>query len=266
VNLRSLESEAFEAIHAAFAEAFSDYIVRLSPTPDGLREMLTRRGWVPELSVGVYDGAKLVAFTLNGFDGTTGYDSGTGVIPSHRRSGLARQTMEWSRTRLRDAGATRYVLEVLEANTPAAALYRDCGFDVTRRLQCWTYESNSAPAAVRTAAQGTIRPEWCDVEPAWQNTTTSIHRARDHYEILGDAHSYAVVFPSNGDVAQLAVDPSHRRQSRGRALLDAAHALAGKPLRIMNVDTGDDGIASFLAACGAKTMVAQLEMACLLAR
>jgi ribosomal protein S18 acetylase RimI-like enzyme len=167
VNLRSLEGETFEAIHAAFAEAFSDYIVRLSPTPDGLREMLTRRGWVPELSVGVYDGAKLVAFTLNGFDGTTGYDSGTGVIPSHRRAGLARQTMEWSCTRLRDAGATRYVLEVLEANTPAAALYRDCGFDVTRRLQCWTYESGSesaAPATVRTAAQGTIRPEWCDVE------------------------------------------------------------------------------------------------------
>lgn len=266
MNLRSLESEAFEAIHAAFAEAFSDYVVRLSPTVDGLREMLTRRGWVPELSAGVYDGAKLVAFTLNGFDGTTGYDSGTGVIPSHRRGGLARQTMEWSRERLRDAGATRYVLEVLEANAPAAALYRDCGFEVTRRLQCWTYESKSAPGTTGMAAQGTIRPEWCDVEPAWQNTTASIHRARDRYEILGDAHGYAVVFPSNGDVAQFAVDPAHRRRGRGRALLDAAYTLAGKPLRIMNIDTRDDGTASFLTACGATPMVAQLEMACLLVR
>jgi len=262
VILRSLESETFEAIHAAFAEAFSDYIVRLSPTLDGLREMLTRRGWVPELSVGVYDGEQLVAFTLNGLDGTTGYDSGTGVIPSHRRAGLARQTMEWSRTRLRDAGATRYVLEVLEANTPAAALYRDCGFDVTRRLQCWTYESDSDSGKVRTAAQRTITPEWCDVEPAWQNTTASLHRARDPYELLGDADSYAVVFPSNGDLAQLAVDPAHRRKGHGRSLLAAAHTLAGKPLRIMNVDTRDDGITAFLDACGAKRMIAQLEMAC----
>jgi ribosomal protein S18 acetylase RimI-like enzyme len=260
VSLRSLESESFEAIHAAFAEAFSDYVVRLSPTLDGLREMLTRRGWVPELSVGVYDGAKLVAFTLNGFDGTTGYDSGTGVIPSHRRAGLARQTMEWSRARLRDAGATRYVLEVLEANAPAAALYRDCGFDVTRRLQCWTYESGSPSGTAGTASQGTITPEWCDVEPAWQNTTASIHRAHDRYELLGDAHSYAVVFPSNGDVPQLAVAPAHRRQGRGRTLLDAAHTLAGKPLRLMNVDTRDDGIAAFLDASGAKRMIAQLEM------
>ncbi len=266
VDPRSLEGESFEAIHAAFAEAFSDYIVRLSPTPDGLREMLTRRGWVPELSVGVYDGGRLVAFTLNGFDGTTGYDSGTGVIPSHRRGGLARQTMEWSRARLRDAGATRYVLEVLEANAPAAALYRNCGFDVTRRLQCWTYESGSEPgsgsAPRRTASQGAITPEWCDVEPAWQNTTASIQRARDRYEILGDGQSYAVVFPSNGDVAQLAVDPAHRRQGRGRALLEAAHTLANKPLRIMNVDTRHEDVAAFLTACGAQKMIAQLEMAC----
>jgi ribosomal protein S18 acetylase RimI-like enzyme len=266
MDLRSLESETFEAIHAAFAEAFSDYIVPLSPTLDGLREMLTRRGWVPELSVGAYDGDSLVAFTLNGFDGTAGYDSGTGVIPSHRRSGLARQTMEWSRTRLQDAGATRYVLEVLEANAPAAALYRDCGFDVTRRLQCWTYdsdsESDSESGPARTASYGTITPEWWDVEPAWQNTTASLRRARDPHEVLGDAYGYAVVFPSNGDVPQLAVDPAHRRQKRGRSLLDAAQTVAGKPLRIMNVDSRNEGIAAFLDACGAKRMVAQLEMAC----
>ena len=167
--------------------------------------------------------------------------------------------MEWSRARLQAAGATRYVLEVLEANTPAAALYRGCGFEVIRSLQCWTYESGT----VRTVSQGEITPEWCDVEQAWQNTTASIRRARDRYEVIGDAHSYAVVFPSNGDVAQLAVDPAHRRQGRGETLLDAAHTLAwNKPLRIMNVDTRDDGIAAFLRTCGAEKMVTQLEMAC----
>jgi ribosomal protein S18 acetylase RimI-like enzyme len=262
VDLRSLGNETFATIHAAFAEAFSDYIVPLSPTLDGLREMLTRRGWVPELSVGVYDGETLVAFTLNGFDGTTGYDSGTGVLPSHRRAGLARQTMEWSRTRLRDAGAMRYVLEVLEANAPAAALYRDCGFDVIRRLQCWTYDSDSHSGTVTTASHGTIKPEWCDVEPAWQNTTASLQRARDPNEVLGDAYGYAVVFPSNGDVPQLAVDPAHRRQHRGRSLLDAARAVAARPLQIMNVDSRNEDIAAFLDACGAKRTVAQLEMAC----
>jgi ribosomal protein S18 acetylase RimI-like enzyme len=62
------------------------------------------------------------------------------VIPSRRRGGLARQTMEHSFELLRNAGATRYVLEVLDPNVAAAALYRDVGFAETRRLDCWTLE------------------------------------------------------------------------------------------------------------------------------
>lgn len=258
IDLRPLTTESFDTIHAAFVEAFSDYVVKLSPTREQLREMLTRRGWVPQLSVGAYDANQLVAFTLNGLDGQRGYDSGTGVLPTHCRRGLAKQTMEWSLARLRAEGATRYVLEVLEANERAAALYRDCGFEVTRRLQCWTYESSAA----RPMPSTSMHPEWCDVEPAWQNTTASIQRAGDRHEVLGDAHGYVVVFPSNGDVPQLAVDPSHRREGRGRALLDAAAAAAGKPLRIMNVDAQAEHVAAFLEACGAKKWVVQLEMEC----
>lgn len=256
MKLQSLEDESFDVIHSAFVEAFSDYVVKLAPTSAQLREMLTRRGWVPRLSVGAYDDGKLVAFTLNGLDGVRGYDSGTGVVPSHRRRGLGRELMEWSKVALRGAGATSYVLEVLEANTKAEALYRDCGFEVTRTLQCWKYEAGRRAEARPTS----IRPEWCDVEPAWQNSLASIQRAGEPYEVIGDEHGYAVVFPSNGDVAQLAVDPAHRRQGRGRTLLDAAHTLAGKPLRIMNVDARDQGIAAFLAACGAERWVAQFEM------
>lgn len=254
--LRSLDSESFESIHAAFVESFSDYVVKLAPTAEQLREMLTRRGWVPALSVGAYDGERLVAFTLNGLDEERGYDSGTGVVPSHRRHGLARQTMEWSKERLRAAGAKEYVLEVLEANTKAEALYSSCGFGVRRKLQCWKYESGT----LAEAGPASIREEWRDVEPAWQNTTASIRRAGEPHRIIGDDHSYAVVFLGNGDLAQLAVDPGHRRHGVGENLLDAAHTLARMPLRIMNVDARDEGIAAFLAACGAERWVAQLEM------
>lgn len=162
MKLRSLEHESFDVIHAAFMEAFSDYVVKLAPPPAALREMLTRRGWMPRLSAGAYDGERLVAFTLNGLDGDRGYDSGTGVVPSHRRRGLARETMEWSKSALREAGARTYVLEVLEANAKAEALYRDCGFAVTRTLRCWKYESSSRAEARPTS----IRAEWCDVEPS----------------------------------------------------------------------------------------------------
>lgn len=256
-ELRVLKASDFDAVHPAFLEAFSDYVVKLAPTAEQLRELLTRRAWVPELSVGAYDGDSLVAFTLNGFDGNRGYDSGTGVVPSHRRLGLARQTMEWSIARLHEAGATGYVLEVIESNAPAVALYHACGFEVVRRMQCWSFPrwQPAAPPGV-----GTIEPRWWDVEPSWQNSTASILRARDPHLILGNDAGYAVVFPYTGDLAQLAVAPAARRRGRGRALLNAAATAAGKPLRILNVDSRDEGIAAFFEACGAEKLVTQLEM------
>ncbi len=268
--IRSLIADDFDEIHRAFVEAFSDYVVPMKPAPEALREMFTRRGWVPELSSGIFEEDRLVAFTLNGFDGESGYDTGSGVIPTHRRRGLARQTMEHSFALLRAAGATRYVLEVLEPNTGAAELYRGVGFVETRRLDCWLWSAVAAATAfvgdsaahehTKAAAAAAALQNWCDVQPSWQNSTASIHRAKDQFVVLGDDNGYAIVFPSTGDVPQFAVRPEARRRGVGTRLLQSAAQAAGKPLRIINVDARDEGIAAFLAALGAQRFVRQIEM------
>jgi ribosomal protein S18 acetylase RimI-like enzyme len=244
-------------IHAAFLDAFSDYVIRIAPSREQLEEMLTRRGYDAAASAGIFDAGRLVAFTLNGVDGQWGYDSGTGVVPSHRRRRLARQVMEESFALLRERGCTNYVLEVIESNAPAVALYRHLGFVETRGLQCWSFTSD-APAAA--ADEGTIDEGWWDVQPSWQNSTASLRRADDRYAVLGDGDGYAVVFPSTGDLAQLAVRHDRRGRGIGTRLLRQAQALAGKQLRILNVDDRDAGIARFLERAGAVKSVRQLEM------
>ena len=102
--------------------------------------------------------------------------------------------------------------------------------------------------------------EWCDTAPAWQNETHSIRRAAEPYVILGDENGGVIVFPSNGDVAQLAVRKESRRNGLGRALLEAAAAQTEAPLRLINIDDGDVGIATFLERCGARKSVRQIEM------
>lgn len=77
---------------------------------------------------------------------------------------------------------------------------------------------------------------------------------------LGNDDGYAIVFPSYGDVPQLAVRHEARRKGLGTRLLQAAAAVAQKPLRIMNVDERDAGIAAFLERVGATKFVRQLEM------
>ncbi len=268
--IRPLAHNDYDAVHRAFTEAFSDYVVPLTLTREQLDEMLTRRGWTPEVSIGVFDGDRLVAFTLNAVEDHRAYDTGTGVVPTHRRRGLARRMLELSYPLLRDRGCTEYVLEVIEQNAAAHALYLREGFREVRGLQCWRYEaqrhiasqahSSTSDSPVSLCAYEPVSLAWYDVSPSWQNSPASIQRAKDAHLTLGNDDAYAIVFPSNGDLAQLAVRPKARRRGLGTQLLRAAAKVAGKPLRIQNVDDRDAGIAAFLERNGAVRTVRQLEM------
>ena len=260
--IRPLTAADFDAVHAAFVAAFGDYVVPLSPTREQLLEMFTRRGWVPEASIAAFDDNQLVAFTLNGVEGNRAYDTGTGVVPTHSRHGLGRDVMRACYPILREHGCREYGLEVLEANERAYALYLAEGFVVSRGLQCWKFEPPSLQASEPPRRPGGLEAGrlWWDITPAWQNTTTSITRAKDERVTLGNDDGYVIVFPNTGDVPQLAVRPAARRRGLGTRLLHAAASLAGKPLRIMNVDERDAGIAAFLERAGATRFVRQLEM------
>jgi GNAT superfamily N-acetyltransferase len=101
---------------------------------------------------------------------------------------------------------------------------------------------------------------WCDMVPSWQNEVASVRRAREPFVALGNELGASIVFPSNGDVPMLAVDPSARRKGLGRRLLAATATRANVPLRILNIDDREEDLAAFLEACGAKRTVRQIEM------
>ncbi len=240
--IRTLTNDDLDAVHEAFLDAFSDYVVPLSPPRDRFLELLRRRGFLAEASVAIFDEGRMVAFTLNGVEGDRAYDSGTGVVRSHRRRGLGREVMLASIDVLQKRGCASYVLEVLEANTAARELYRNLGFRETRGLQCWTFDAAREDAEVVASA-----------EPSWQNSEASVRRAGDEHVRLGDDGGHVILFPETGDLAQL----------RGRIttrLLAKARGKAEKPLRIMNADERDPALADFLERAGAVRTVRQLEM------
>ena len=262
--IRPLTENDFDAIHTAFVGAFSDYVVPMKPSPMQLRSMFERRGWVPQRSVASFEGEAVTGFVINCVDDVRAYNTGTGTLPSHRRSGLGRELMLRSFELLRDAGAREYSLEVISTNEKAVALYRALGFVESRRLDAWTLPVSDAPAAGRRAT-GTALPwdvvsTWWTSSPAWQNSVASILRATEPYAVIGDDAGYVVVFPDTGDVPQLAVRPDRRRRGIGRSLINEAAALAGKPLRFINMDANDRGLAAFLEAVGASRFLTQLEM------
>jgi GNAT superfamily N-acetyltransferase len=261
MEVRTLAGASWQTLAAAFTEAFSDYAVPMKMTADALEAMQRRRGFVAEASYGAFDGDRLVGFVLTCVDGDQIYNSGTGVVPSHRRSRVARQLLDAVIERVPH---TRYVLEMLEDNAKAIAFYRNAGFVETRRLQCWTLELRAAPEVPAPDVPAIDAPDLDaiatrgELAPSWQNSLASIRRAIEPRIALGDEHGAAIVFPGSADLPLLTV--ATRRRGHGTRLLYAAAARVGKPLRILNLDDRAADIASFLAAAGARPFVRQLEM------
>ena len=261
IEFRTLAGVSFDTLTVAFNDAFSDYDVPMKMTGEQLANMQTRRGYVADASLGAFDGERIVGFVLTGIEGDRAYNSGTGVSPTHRRQHLGRELMLRTFDLLRARGATSYVLEVLEANEKAGALYRSVGFEESRRFQCWTFEATERVKTKELAnADLDAIAARADVELAWQNSVASIRRAPESHVVLGDERGAAVIFPRSGDLALLAVDRGARRKGLGTLLLNAAATRAAKPIRILNVDDRDEGIAAFLRAAGAKPLVRQIEM------
>ncbi|MFA6958234.1 MAG: GNAT family N-acetyltransferase [Thermoanaerobaculia bacterium] len=275
MRIDTLSATPFETITATFDLAFGDYAVTFSSSAAWLGEMMRRRGVRLELSVGVRDEESLVAFTLNGIGSwrgeVTGYDCGTGVIPEYRGRRLTALMLEKTAEVLQEAGATHYLLEVLQSNEKAIRAYRGAGFETTRELCCRELDTmaRSSRAGITVIEEPSFDPvalaAMRDSEPSWQNGDESVARAGDPRLVLSvrdDAGlaGCAVLFPKTNDLAQLAVARRARRRGIGTALVAAARARCAKPMRILNIDARDGGTNAFFAAIGANETVRQFEM------
>jgi len=63
-----------------------------------------------------------------------GHISAIGILPEHRRRGLAQKLMSHTEEMLKQKGVTVIRLEVRVSNFPAQNLYRKLGFTVTQRI------------------------------------------------------------------------------------------------------------------------------------
>ena len=280
MEIRSLENIGFNALFEAFSKAFADYEVHFEKSE--LHSMLTRRGYVPELSFGAFDNGKIVSFTLNGigmYNGiSTAYDTGTGTIKEYRGCGIAGEIFKYSLPYLKEAGIRQYLLEVLQNNHKAIAVYRKMQFVTTRKFDCFRQSiselvnlhavKTSIPLRIESIDINVIRDtrSFFDFYPSWQNSIESIKRGISGLTCIGafnleELVGFCVFDRNSGDLAQIAVKQSHRRQGVASQLLsEVIQQMSTDIIKVINVPSDNPTLPLFLKSKNIPLMNSQFEM------
>jgi ribosomal protein S18 acetylase RimI-like enzyme len=275
MEIRTLLNIEHTRLLDAFNLSFSDYLLPFHLTMDQLEFKWRAEQIRPELSVGAFEGERLIAFILHGAQEINGqlvvYNGGTGVIPEKRGLGLVGQMYTFIQPILKKRDVQQVVLEVLSENKPAIRAYEKLNFLKLRKLSC--YSGLIVPKAADTDVD--VRPldkadlhllqSFWDITPTWQNSAYAVAAIGEDAISLGaykdsTLMGYIVFHPHLNKIYQVAVAPDFRRQGVGTELIMVANTYCTGKLNITNIDAQALDFGLFLNTLGLKMYIQQYEM------
>ena len=277
MEIRNLEHTDFDTLFYAFERAFSDYEIHFEK--EEVRSMLRRRGYNSSLSFAAFVNDEIVAFTLNG-TGTfntypTAYDTGTGTVKEYRGQSLAGKIFTYSIPFLKEAGIRQYLLEVLQNNEKAIAVYRRMNFEITREFDCFR-QSITEINHQRVYMNCFVEPLHADVVrqaqqaldffPSWQNSIESIERGASELVCLGafldgKMVGHCVFDVHTGDLSLIDVTREYRRKGIGSRLLqEATRQMKTDFIKVLNVCSEENVMHAFLKSKNIPLASKQFEM------
>lgn len=273
---RALDKISIETLHKTFLDAFSDYQVNIALPLWKFEQMLQRRGYVSQLSIGAFENEILVGFVLNGFRSWNGkptvYDLGTGVIVEYRRQGITSNMLLNIKELLKQKQVEQYLLEVIESNTSAVSLYKKQGFEIQREFSCFQLDKRKYNPITTCKVERVNRidlgqlTDFGDFKPSWQNSIDSINAVPEEflYSIVrldNTIVGYGIIDKRTGDIPQIAVNRHYRGRGIARSIMtEMIKNTESDRISILNVDNESESTKNFLLELGFVNSVGQYEM------
>jgi ribosomal protein S18 acetylase RimI-like enzyme len=251
-----------------FTACFEGYIVPLRFQAEPFERRNRSEHVDAEASLIWYRGQQPVGGILIARRGWTSRVSAMGVVAAARGTGVGRHMVEEALEAARERKDRRMLLEVIEQNPPAIALYESAGFRKARRLVGYVL-----PAA---QTNDTGRLEDCDALEAarfigaegerdlpWMLSVETLSGLASPTRAfrLGPAVALVNEMPEAVVIRALAVARTERRKGHGKALVSALSChFSGKPLKIISI-VPETLAPDFFATCGLKPeSISQFEM------
>ena len=271
MKIKSLEGIGYDVILKAFNHSFSDYFIPVKVTQSQFTTKLKTHNIDLSISVGAFEGDKLVGFILHGkvpySDRSVAYNLGTGVIPEFRGQNLTASMYEYITPHIKSCDKVQ--LEVMTQNTAAINSYKNSGFTIKRDLLCFR---GSPPSMVENTYctyeelkvfdWELLQSFWTSV-PTIQNSPAIVENRLKELTSFGaymDSKlvGYIIFNSKEKSILQLAVKPDYRGMGIGRSLLAKTNHL--EEITILNIDKEDANTICFLMNLGLNVFIEQYEM------
>lgn len=265
----TLENTKIKDLTLAYTLGFSDYQIPLIMSEEKLQNTLTRNGYRPGSSVGLFDGPILVGFVFNGVRGNCCYNCGTAIIPDYRGKGYARLLLEKTLSVLKAQAIQNWVLEVLTDNTMAINIYKSIGFIQSRAFNCYRYKGTmirqtKTNTRVTLTKQQSITIPQGECIPSWQNEEKAIMAGGvPTWDITVKQKNIGTLCfdPKTGSIAQIYIQGEERRKGYAKeTIIEAAKLCNAEQLRFINVDDSYQPLHNLLNNVGFECFATQLEM------
>lgn len=276
MEIKNLEGVTTEELVAVFNLSFSDYIVPFQLTLEQLKSKIAAEDIKPDLSLGVFDAGRIVAFMLHGLrvddSGSTVYNAGTGVIADYRGQGLVGKMYEELIPQLKALHVRKMVLEVIQENKPAVRAYEKMGYAVSRKLDCFSGTLDIVKDNKEVVVKQISEFKWnefiasWEIQPTWQNAVHTLENIKDFCSVViayknNVQVGYVIFNKASGKVHQFAVAPDYRNMGIGSSLFSYINdAVNGRDVYVYNVDDHSVSTVCFLKKIGLSKKVVQIEM------
>ncbi len=272
MTIRLLKEEDFEDLYETFTSAFANNAVRLELSKEDFNYRVHKKLLINrEISAASFDGEGMLGFILhssNLYEGIpTAYNGGTGVLPGFRNQSTAESIYGYLIPKIQSMFLARIILEVVENNDRAIALYEKLGFAFRRKFRCYKQEKSLDQRADIEVIEGKIQDvdfSYADFHPSFVDSEEHLKRGYETVLLAkgeeDEVHGYLVMQPHLGRISQLAVNRIHRHQKIGEALIRSAQKYTTRSLFIMNIPEDQFGFDAFLKTCGFENQVNQYEM------
>ncbi len=165
---------------------------------------------------------------------------------------------------------------MLKENDKAISVYSRQGFIVSRKFNCfrvntdeWKLQKTNNNEVKMREIDFSFQSQMetlLDFNLSWQNNFQALIKKPSDFKLIGAFHQenlvgYAIIEPETGDIPQLAVNKNYKRKRIGTMLLNEVKKInRAKIIKVVNIESNQNAIRSFIASNGIPQISSQFEM------